>query len=659
MKTQGRKIFAVTIMIIMIFSIVACAGNTPTEESPLPAEDTPQSSANPILDDKTVDIEIGDVMVDFSNRGIKDEQLFEMLTSGEIPINATHFNLSSNQISDLAPLRVLNNLIELDLMYNPLTYRTVNQLRTVLPNCEIMFRSEWTVFVNGEEMEIDVMDTERGLFIPLNVMQLFRYKISYHVEMINEEGILPFVASAIKMIKLDDPNDPFSYGRMYYDDFDLYHDGSKIVVNYDRIALYPDFVEFDGVPYIFVANFFHDYDGDEAHRYGRPTIRRDDKILYLEGEIDPSYEYLPRPRPTFWRLFINGEEMPIEVIHSPEPAWDYNGNRTPNLTIYVSDFFDLYSFESEFIGLINSDVIKVNGQELALWYQADANARNRFGSYLPFMFTQPQYTRSDLESGQSNRSGNWGIQSVVVDEYEWIIHFTSTWPNPDSIFELISVADLPPLVIAPPPPPVPNIESGFVPFYRQRNDPERTNKDLADAIANGEIPADTTSLWIRLYNDNITDLSPLAELKNLQALRISNTKVSDLSPLSSMMNLQQIWIEFSPVSDLSPLVSLPSLREIHIENVSTLRDISPVSEIINLTHLGLVSTGVKDIAPIRSLTNLKTLNLRNSPVREITWLHGMDNITDIFLGGTRITEEQIKEYQNSHPGCRIDQGVPI
>jgi len=275
-----------------------------------------------------------------------------------------------------------------------------------------------------------------------------------------------------------------------------------------------------------------------------------------------------------------------------------------------------------------------------------------------FEFLRPAYTFEDANAGRPS-SGSWGVTSIEYDRYNWTVHMTSTWEMPETTVSFISIEDLPPLVTAPlPPEPLPEIEYVWAAFYRQRDDPMKTNADLAKAVESGEIPANTTELAIRLWGDEITDLSPLANLKDLRKLYIDNTQLSDLSPLADLPNLTQIWIERSPLNDLSPLVGLPNLIELHIVGSNDLRDISPVNEMTNLKHLGLVGTQVKDISPVRALTNLEVLNVRNSPVRDITWLHGLTNLNEIHLGGTRVPPNQVTLFQSSHSGCDIFSDVP-
>ena len=76
-----------------------------------------------------------------------------------------------------------------------------------------------------------------------------------------------------------------------------------------------------------------------------------------------------------------------------------------------------------------------------------------------------------------------------------------------------------------------------------------------------------TAKWIgvnvrRIYlpNTQVSDLSPLAELKKLESLVLNNTQVSDLSPLAELKNLKKLRLRNTQVSDLSPLAELKKLE---------------------------------------------------------------------------------------------------
>ena len=63
--------------------------------------------------------------------------------------------------------------------------------------------------------------------------------------------------------------------------------------------------------------------------------------------------------------------------------------------------------------------------------------------------------------------------------------------------------------------------------------------------------------------NQISDVSPLANLKNLTELNISSSYVSDVSPLTGLKNLTILNISSSYVSDVSPLTGLKNLKIYH------------------------------------------------------------------------------------------------
>ncbi len=82
-----------------------------------------------------------------------------------------------------------------------------------------------------------------------------------------------------------------------------------------------------------------------------------------------------------------------------------------------------------------------------------------------------------------------------------------------------------------------------------------------------EIPGNIKKLSHHLTHLNccytqISNLSPLASLTELEELDCSWTNVSDLSPLASLTALQYLDFRKTDVSDLSPLASLTALKKL-------------------------------------------------------------------------------------------------
>ena len=56
-------------------------------------------------------------------------------------------------------------------------------------------------------------------------------------------------------------------------------------------------------------------------------------------------------------------------------------------------------------------------------------------------------------------------------------------------------------------------------------------------------------LAVRLNNAQISDVTPLAGLKNLERLDLTGTPVSDLTPLTGLTNLNWLWLDETHVSE--------------------------------------------------------------------------------------------------------------
>ena len=153
---------------------------------------------------------------------------------------------------------------------------------------------------------------------------------------------------------------------------------------------------------------------------------------------------------------------------------------------------------------------------------------------------------------------------------------------------------------------------------------------------------------IEISGNSITDLSPLAGLIKLRGLHFHQNDVTDIAPLAGLINLTHIYTWGNPFSDLSPLarltkmevinfcganlqgaalaplVGLTGLKELYLFG-NEISDISPIAELTGLNRLGLESNDISDISPLAGLSNLKWLHLHNNKISDISALAGLTN----------------------------------
>jgi internalin A len=142
-----------------------------------------------------------------------------------------------------------------------------------------------------------------------------------------------------------------------------------------------------------------------------------------------------------------------------------------------------------------------------------------------------------------------------------------------------------------------------------------------------------------LYLDekNISDLTPLAGLTNLQYINISYNLISDLAPLAGLTKLRSLILNNNNISDLTPLASLINLKKLNLlkNNIS---DITHLASLKYLNKLELYQNNISDLTPLSGLTDLEDLNLSDNRISDPTSLAGLTKLEHLYLDNNNISD---------------------
>ncbi|WP_195513480.1 immunoglobulin-like domain-containing protein [Turicibacter sanguinis] len=110
----------------------------------------------------------------------------------------------------------------------------------------------------------------------------------------------------------------------------------------------------------------------------------------------------------------------------------------------------------------------------------------------------------------------------------------------------------------------------------------------------------TNLTLLRLQDNQISDLSPLTNLRKLNYLILTNNKIQDISALSHLVNLSLLNIASNEIRDLGPLSNLDELVYLYLAD-NNLYDMTPVTEMEDLEIIDFSNNHVKDISRFKSL----------------------------------------------------------
>ena len=143
---------------------------------------------------------------------------------------------------------------------------------------------------------------------------------------------------------------------------------------------------------------------------------------------------------------------------------------------------------------------------------------------------------------------------------------------------------------------------------------------------------DFSNRFLAFSNENLSDLSPLAGLINLEWIFCWGHAISDLSPLAGLTKLKTIDFCGGNISDLTPLTGLTGLKKLYVAN-EKVSDLSPLAGLTGLNHLNFEDNNISDISSLAGLTNLTWLNVARNKISDFSPLDGLrENIKLVWHG---------------------------
>jgi internalin A len=105
-------------------------------------------------------------------------------------------------------------------------------------------------------------------------------------------------------------------------------------------------------------------------------------------------------------------------------------------------------------------------------------------------------------------------------------------------------------------------------------------------------------------------------LNQLSELKIEDSQISDIRPIASLRNLTKLGLDKNEITDIQPLANLTKLTGLFL-STNRIKEIKSLEKLVCLTEVNLQGNRIDDIKPLTGLTNLKILNLHNNKINDI------------------------------------------
>ena len=142
---------------------------------------------------------------------------------------------------------------------------------------------------------------------------------------------------------------------------------------------------------------------------------------------------------------------------------------------------------------------------------------------------------------------------------------------------------------------------------------------------------------LNLYDNQIADVGPLAGLVGLGWLSLAANQIADVSPLAGLNGLRRLSLGANEISDVRPLDGLRGLERLSLTH-NRITSLQGLEKLTTLTELYLDSNQVGDLRPLARLVRVRDLFLRDNGISDLRGLEGLASLSLLELERNQVTD---------------------
>ena len=160
-----------------------------------------------------------------------------------------------------------------------------------------------------------------------------------------------------------------------------------------------------------------------------------------------------------------------------------------------------------------------------------------------------------------------------------------------------------------------------------------------------------------VYGNRITDVKPLAKLRELRHLDLTQNQIEDLRPLANLTKLESLTLNQNRITDLSPLVNLKSLRVLSLQNNQVV-NLRPLTALAQLKELNLGSNNIVGLDGLEAMKALRTLHLTGNQIADLQPLFKLVGLRELELvHNGQLHYPEVAQLQEVLPRTQINHNA--
>jgi serine/threonine protein kinase len=133
----------------------------------------------------------------------------------------------------------------------------------------------------------------------------------------------------------------------------------------------------------------------------------------------------------------------------------------------------------------------------------------------------------------------------------------------------------------------------------------------------------------------IKSLDDLELLKNLRRISLVYQNITDLTPIAGLLDLDNLDLRHNPLADVSPLAQVSSLRDLSLFDTNV-TDLTVLRSCPGLSILDIGYTPITSTAALDGLDVLQVLKARKAPLQTLDHIETHRLLEEIYLSETQL-----------------------
>jgi internalin A len=148
----------------------------------------------------------------------------------------------------------------------------------------------------------------------------------------------------------------------------------------------------------------------------------------------------------------------------------------------------------------------------------------------------------------------------------------------------------------------------------------------------------TSLAEVKLSDNAIENLAPLAGLKNIQSLYLAKNQIKDIGPLTNLVKLQYLDLNNNQISSLAGIEKLAEKLGVLYLSGNQIESIDPVGELKKLHSLYLADNKLKSVGALEKLKWTSSLDLSRNQITDLKPLLPLTELRFTFLNGNPLQD---------------------